>query len=135
MTALETPPEETFARSPIRLKTVLVVDDDVLFRALVISILSSAGYKVDEAADGSEAIARVAKQHFDVMITDLVMPNREGLETIQYFSQHFPQVPIVAVSGKASYLRSASVLGAVATVEKTGVVAHLLGTIRRTMGE
>jgi CheY-like chemotaxis protein len=116
-------------------KAILVVDDDPYFRNLMVSILCRAGYQVDEAADGSEAIVVARKSEIDLLITDIVMPNREGIETIQYFSKALPKIPIVAVSGSSCYLRSAKVLGATATLEKASVAADLLHTVRRVIGE
>jgi DNA-binding NtrC family response regulator len=119
----------------LRRKMVLVVDDDSSFRELVVSILSKAGYQVDGVADGSEAMAFAGRNQIDLLITDIVMPNREGIETIQYFSKLVPKVPIVAVSGNGRYLRSAKALGAVATMEKTAVVADLLRIVRSVIEE
>jgi len=119
----------------LRRKTVLVVDDDSGFRELIVSILSRAGYQVDGVADGSEAMAFAGRNQIDLLITDIVMPNREGIETTQYFSKLVPKVPVVAVSGNGRYLRSAKALGAVATMEKTAVVADLLRIVRSVIEE
>jgi CheY-like chemotaxis protein len=112
-----------------------VVDDEPCFRDLIASILCKAGYQVDGAADGSEAMLFAGKNHIDLLITDIVMPNREGIETIQYFSKLAPKLPIVAVSGNSGYLRSAKALGAVATMEKTAVGVDLLRIVRSVIGE
>ena len=125
----------TLSGSPFTRKTVLVVDDDTGFRELVTSILSEAGYQVDQAADGSEAIVVAGKSEINLLITDIVMPIREGIETIRYFSKALPKVPIVAVSGTSRYLQVAKALGAAATLEKTSVAADLLHTVRRVIGE
>jgi CheY-like chemotaxis protein len=122
------------APSPRR-KTVLVVDDEPSFRDLVAAILSKAGYHVDGVVDGSEAMGFASKNQIDLIITDIVMPNREGIETIQYFSKLVPKVPIVAVSGNSRYLRSAKALGAVATLEKTAIFQDLLHTVQSLIGE
>ena len=120
--------------SPSPQKTVLVVDDDAGFRELAASILCKGGYRVDEAGDGSEAIAAAQKSPIDLLITDIVMPNREGIETIQYFSKALPKVPIVAVSGSSCYLRPAKALGAAAILEKTSVADDLLRIVRSVIG-
>jgi CheY-like chemotaxis protein len=116
-------------------KTILVVDDEPAFRELVVSILGKAGYQVDEAADGSEVMGFARENRIDLLITDIVMPNREGIETIQYFSKLLPKVPVIAVSGSSSYLRPAKVLGATATLEKTSVADSLLPLVRSVIGE
>jgi DNA-binding NtrC family response regulator len=123
------------AASPAQIKTVLVVDDDSRFRDLIASILCPAGYHVDEAEDGMGAMIHAHKDQIDLLITDLVMPNAEGLETLRYFSKHFPAMPVVAVSGSRSYLEPAKALGAVATIEKTKVFEDLLGVVRQAIGE
>src|ERR1700722_5295690 len=115
-------------------KTILVVDDDPFFRDLTATILSRAGYQVVEAADGTEAVLSVCNSPVDLVITDIVMPNREGIETIRYFSKALPNIPIVAVSGISSYLRPAKALGAAATLEKTSVITDLLGTVQSVIG-
>ena len=115
-------------------KTILVVDDDPCFRDLTVTILARAGCQVVEAADGIEAIQRASGSQIDLVITDIVMPNREGIETIRYLSKALPNVPIVAISGNSSYLRPAKALGAAATLEKTAVAADLLGTVQRVIG-
>jgi CheY-like chemotaxis protein len=102
---------------------------------LVAAILSKAGYHVDGVVDGSEAIGFASKNEIDLIITDIVMPNREGIETIQYFSKLVPRVPIVSVSGNSRYLRSAKALGAVATLEKTAIFQDLLHTVQSVIGE
>jgi two-component system, OmpR family, response regulator len=115
-------------------KTVLVVDDDAQFRGLIHSILVPAGYRVDEAEDGSKAVAVSRANQIDLLITDLIMPNSEGIETIQYFAKHFPGLPVVAISGKSAYLESAKVLGAVATLDKTRVFEDLVGVVEHALG-
>jgi CheY-like chemotaxis protein len=114
-------------------KIVLVVDDDPGFRELIAAILSPAGYRIAEAANGSEAIAIAGVNQIDLLITDLVMEKGEGIETIRHFAKHFPAVPIVAMSGKYSYLRAAKALGAAATLVKTDVVEQLLPTLQQTL--
>jgi CheY-like chemotaxis protein len=119
----------------LRRKTILVVDDDPGFRDLMVSILCGAGYQVDAVADGAEAILLARQSQIDLLITDIVMPNREGIETIRYFSKALPNVPIVAVSGNSSYLQPAKALGAAATLEKTAVSADLLCTVQSVIGD
>ena len=80
------------------------------------------------------AIQRASGSQIDLVITDIVMPNREGIETIRYLSKALPNVPIVAISGNSSYLRPAKALGAAATLEKAAVAADLLGTVQSVIG-
>ena len=115
---------------------ILVVDDDAAIRSLFHKILARAGYHVMEAADGAQALAAVRKGGVDVVITDLIMPEKEGIETIVEIRKNHPQVKIAAVSGAfgGRYLETASLLGADATLAKPVSEETLLGTVRRLLG-
>ena len=69
---------------------ILVVDDEQGICRLFERILAQQGYEVSSAADGSEALQALSEQRFDLMITDLVMPTREGIETIQAVRKLYP---------------------------------------------
>ena len=100
--------------------TILVVDDDAAIRSLFHKILARAGYRVMEAADGAQALAAMSEGGVDLVITDLVMPEKEGIETIVEIRKSYPQVKIAAVSGAfgGKYLEAASLLGADAALAK-----------------
>src|SRR6185503_15672655 len=78
---------------------ILIVDDDDAFRQMLRLTLMKMGYDVVEAVNGKEAIKRYVGMPADVVITDLIMPEQEGLETIQEFRRRYPAVRIVAMSG------------------------------------
>jgi len=86
-------------------------------------MLTGAGHTVVEATSGDQGIAQIAQQTIDVVITDIIMPDKEGIETISEIKQTHPDLPIVAISGGSlrgagSYLETAAALGACATLEK-----------------
>ena len=116
-------------------KRVLVVDDDPEMRDAVARILSDAGYAVEQAADGDAAIEAQRERPADVLITDVFMPSRDGLETIQFFHARYPQVPIIAMTGGSptgkidEYLRVAKVAGAHATLRKPFAAQALLDSV------
>ena len=115
----------------------MVADDDVLFRALVTCLLSTARYRVDEASDGVEAIARARKEQIDLLITDLVMPNSEGIETIQDIRRSHPDVKVIAMSGSGAhklYLDTATKFGAHATLNKPFRPDDLREIVGRVLG-
>jgi CheY-like chemotaxis protein len=114
---------------------VLVVDDEESIRGLFQKILEDAGYEVTLAIDGSQALDLLRDSAFDVVITDLVMPNREGIETIQAIRRQHPGMKIIAVSGAfgGSFLGSAKLLGAEATLVKPVGPGQLLGALRRVL--
>jgi len=82
---------------------VLVVDDEDIVRALIRRILSMDGHEVLEAANGKLAMRLFRESSPDVVITDIIMPEKEGLETIMEMRQEDPDVKIIAISG-GSYL-------------------------------
>jgi CheY-like chemotaxis protein len=101
--------------------TILVIDDDADTRALLEETLRSAGYETVLAADGKEGLDQFRTKPMDLVITDLFMPNQEGLETIRQLHRHFPTVPIIAISGNplaTAMLSVAIKVGAVAVLQK-----------------
>ncbi len=114
---------------------ILVVDDDTEIRELLRQFLDRAGYEVLVASDGNAALNIHRATPVDLMITDIVMPEREGLETIMEIRHHSPSVKIIAISGGGrvganEYLNVARVLGAQKTLSKPFELGELLSTIR-----
>lgn len=99
------------------MKKVLIIDDDILARATMALILEGAGFQVTTAEDGKKGLCRMREEEPDLIITDIIMPNMEGMETIQEILADRPQAKIIAVSGggranNGEFLRLAKVLGA-----------------------
>jgi len=111
---------------------ILVVDDEPGVRHVVRSLLESAGYAVAEAAHGGDALAQVRAGGIDLVLTDLVMPEQEGIETIRALRLESPDMPIIAMSGAfgGGFLRIAGLIGANATIPKPLDPARLLGQVR-----
>jgi CheY-like chemotaxis protein len=102
-------------------RQLLVVDDDPEFRALVRTMLGRSEFSVSEAADGDVALRLLACHRFDTLIIDMVMPEREGLETIRLVRELYPECRVIATSGvgnRSVYLQAARKFGASATLEK-----------------
>lgn len=116
-------------------KSILVVDDHEEIRILLRDILEEHGYEVFEAADGKEALAKSQLLAFDLLITDLIMPEREGIETIRAMRSAKPELRILAISGavEACYLQAAKVLGADATLRKPFPPEVILETVERLL--
>lgn len=114
---------------------VLVVDDDPVLRMLIGDVLESAGYEPIEAQNGREASRICREQNVSLMIMDLVMPEREGIETIQEIRRDYPLLPIIAISGAfdGTMLKAAQYLGANATIRKPFGVQVLLDRIRQLL--
>lgn len=114
---------------------ILVIDDDDDHRDTVREILEDVGYAVVEAADGQEGLHRCRAAPVDLVITDIVMPRQEGLETIMELRREFPAVPIIAMSGggqrvKLDCLTLAKRLGAARTFRKPLDPPELLTAVR-----
>ncbi len=102
-------------------KTVLLVDDDALFRQIIGDGLRAAGYDVAFAADGLEAMERVREAPPDVILLDLIMPKVDGLRTCKLLKQHpeHRHIPVILLTGVArEALKALSQLGAEAAVAK-----------------
>lgn len=117
--------------------SLLIVDDDRQVLDLLANYLTRFGYRVRLAQNGHEALDRMRLEQADLCLTDLVMPEREGVETIQEIRREFPATKIIAMSGAAggSYLRVAELLGAHAILAKPFDLQRLLDTIRSLLGE
>ena len=116
--------------------TILVVDDVAEIRGYLQNFLTRAGYDVTVAADGVEALQRIRRAPVDVVLMDLVMPEMEGLETIQNISTKWPEIKIIAISGAfgGQFLQTALLMGAHATLAKPIGPDDLLEALRRVLG-
>jgi len=112
------------------LARVLVVDDEVGVRSGVCRFLRRSGHEVMEASGGAEALRQAYGQALDLVITDINMPDVDGIEVIMALARERPGLPIIAISGgglmpKDLLLSSAGLLGAVHTVAKPFVLEDL----------
>jgi CheY-like chemotaxis protein len=78
---------------------ILVIDDEASVRALVRQVLEEEGYLVSEAADGEEGLSQLQSTPIDLVITDIFMPHKEGIETIREMRRQFSNVKVIAISG------------------------------------
>jgi CheY-like chemotaxis protein len=116
------------------MSSILVIDDDAAVRQVVGEMLRLAGHDVTIAENGRIAMERLGDQSFDLIITDLIMPEQEGIETIAEIRRRDADVPIVAISGggrlgPGDYLETARYLGADATLAKPFGRQELIATI------
>jgi DNA-binding response OmpR family regulator len=115
---------------------ILVIDDDPDVRTTLGRMLETAGYEVALAADGREGVREYRAKPADVVITDLYMPNREGLETITELRLLFPAVAIIAMSGRAAaaaMLSIAQKLGAIEILQKPFTSQELLAAVAKVL--
>jgi len=115
---------------------ILVIDDRPDERAVVHDMLLSAGYEVLLAADGREGLKTYRVRPTDLVITDLFMPELDGVETILALRREFPEAKVIAISGHATadaMLSIARQLGSVATLEKPFTAEHLLAAVQKAL--
>src|SRR5438105_10150673 len=118
---------------------ILVIDDESLLRSTVVTILTRAGFSVEEAPDGQAGIAMFHKSPPDVVITDIFMPNRDGIETIKELKHSSPRTKIIAMTGGGNLLMmemasAAKLLGADHVLEKPFEGESLLAAINAVLG-
>lgn len=82
------------------MESILIIDDEPQIRSMIRLILERSGYTVIEASDGIEGIRRFREKPADLIITDLIMPNKDGIGMIIELKKEFPDVKIVAMSGR-----------------------------------
>lgn len=118
---------------------ILVIDDDDQMRVLLRQVMEWTGYEVTEAEDGRKGMQKQRRQPADLVITDLIMPEQEGMETIRLLKKEFPQTRIIAISGGGrigpeAYLPAAQELGADRVFSKPFDVRELAGAVKELLG-
>jgi CheY-like chemotaxis protein len=110
---------------------ILVADDESVVRSFLRTVLEGAGYVVIEAGNGKQALKEILAGAVDLVITDLVMPEQEGIETIRALRRDAPGVGIIAISGAfgGQYLRTAKLLGANIVLSKPVSAESLLAAV------
>ena len=118
---------------------ILVVDDNASLRRSLTELLTRSGYEVAQAADGSEAGRVWRAVEVDLVILDLFMPEKDGIETMVELRAFAPDIPIIVMSGGAAdgspidMLNAAELLGACLTIEKPFTLAEMLEAVRKAL--
>ena len=116
---------------------ILVIDDDSDTRAMLEQTLKPAGYEVISAADGREGVTQHRTSPAELVITNLYMPKQDGLETIRELRTRFPEVAIIAMSGRpdsGTMLSIAQNLAAVEVLRKPFVADELIAAVEKALG-
>ena len=114
---------------------ILVIDDEELIRLTLEDALGDAGYEVICAEDGEDGYRKQMENHCDVVITDILMPVKEGMQTIRLFRRQWPELPVIAISGggkmrDTDYLKTAQEMGAELTMSKPFTEDDILAAVR-----
>ena len=113
--------------------TILIIDDEEIIRVLLRSVLEAAGYEVTEAANGRQGLELYRHRPTDLIITDIAMPELNGLDMILELTRQFLHAKVIAISGvggEQNVLDAAKLLGARRTLQKPFSMPQLLDAVR-----
>ena len=118
---------------------ILVLEDDAKLRELLREALEEAGHEVADAADGDAGMRAFKRSPVDLVIADIFMPEKDGLDVIRELKAGFPKVKIIAISGggrldKETYLMAASGMGADLVLGKPFEMQNLVDAVREVLG-
>lgn len=118
---------------------ILIIDDDLIVLNLFEQFLSSDGFSVSVAKDGREGLDLMKKQKPDLIITDIMMPEVDGLEMIREIRSQHPEISVIAISGgmkgaQINFLPHAKKFGACRVFEKPVSLFHLRTAVRELLG-
>ena len=117
---------------------ILIIDDEAMIRDLLVQILDREGYETITASDGKDGIKIHRENPADLIITDLLMPEKDGLETIMELRRDSQDVKIIAMSGggkidSKTYLQIAETMGAIETLTKPFDLKELLKKVQELL--
>jgi CheY-like chemotaxis protein len=120
------------------MKKILVIDDNMVVRNTIVQILESEGYDVISAEDGRRGLFVFRSEHPDLVVTDIIMPEKEGIETIRDIRGEMPNAKIIAISGggrigNTDFLKIARQLGASDVVAKPLDPDHFLDVVKNCL--
>ena len=121
-----------------KMQTILVVDDDAIMRATLRDMLQAEGYDVVEAKDGNEAMRIVGSTDLAMIVTDILMPDKDGIELILEVNKTMPDINILAISGGGylsadNYLSMACDLGAKTTLVKPFEIDSFINEVNKCL--
>ena len=116
---------------------ILLIDDDPQVLGMLAEMLRPTGYEIVTAMNGREGVQLYRQSPFDLVITDILMPEKDGLEVVLELRQDFPNVKLVTLSGGDSRghysLESSRAFGAARSLRKPFTAAQLLETVREVL--
>ncbi|ABK44548.1 response regulator receiver protein [Magnetococcus marinus MC-1] len=131
--------ENQLFKDSIMEKNILLIEDDLITQTLLKDMLEDYGFFVFTASDGNEGTKMMEHNHFDLVLTDIIMPEKEGLQLIRETKWRWPHLKVIAMStggsfsGGPDYLQTAKDFGAVASIVKPIDSDNLLKTIRSVL--
>jgi len=110
-------------------KKILLIEDDVLFSELIRRHLTTSGYQVFTLENGKHSLNHIKEHAIDILMTDILMDEQEGLETIGLIKEHHPTMPIIAISSDEFFLDMAKDIGADAIIKKPITKENLISIV------
>lgn len=122
------------------MQRILIIDDEPHILLMLKKMLERAGYEIELASNGNEGLDRFTRMPSDLVITDIIMPDKEGLETIREMKRMRPELKIIAMSGGGkisadNYLGTAKIFGASRIIEKPFTQQHMVATVNELLEE
>lgn len=119
---------------------ILVMDDDDVLRFILVETLQSEGYEVFAVNNGDDGLLAMREKPFDLVVTDIIMPGREGIETIIELRRNYPRLKILAMSGgglvaPSEYLDNARDFGADRTLQKPFKTSAFLAEVAALLAD
>lgn len=117
---------------------ILIIDDEQPIREVLMHALAKAGYDVSTCSDGDEAIRHLEQNTVDLIITDVLMPNKDGVEVINHIRKNAGRLPIIAMSGGGqlnldALNRICKLLGAREFINKPFLPSEMVSVVKRTL--
>ena len=122
------------------MQRILIIDDDHHILLMIKKMLERAGFEVDLASNGDEGLQLFKKMPVDLVITDIIMPEKEGLETIREMKRLRSDLKIIAMSGggkvsSKNYLDTAKIFGATRIMAKPFSQKQMVSAVQELLGE
>ena len=122
------------------MQRILIIDDEPNILLMLKKMLEKAGYEIDLASNGVEGLSLFRNSPSDLVITDIIMPEKEGLETIREMKRMSPELKIIAMSGGGkisaeNYLGTAKIFGASKLLEKPFTRDQMVTAVKELLGD
>ena len=120
------------------MQKILIIDDEPHILLMLKKMLEKAGYEIDLASNGNEGLKLFEDSPSDLVITDIIMPEKEGLETIREMKRMRPELKIIAMSGGGkisaeNYLGTAKIFGAAKVLEKPFTKEEMVSAVEELL--
>ena len=119
------------------MSNILIVEDEDAIRRVLKKVLSEENpkYKIDEASDGEKAILLIKKQHYDLVLCDIKMPKKDGIEVLEFVSSYDSSIPVIMISGHGDLKTAVKAMrmGAYDYIEKPPDLNNLLNSVRSAL--